>query len=381
MEFGVFIQNPVFGFKREGNPDYEHQVIMRELELVQAADRAGFKYVWITEHHFLDEYSHLSANDVVAGYLAHATERIHIGSGIFNPLPQVNHPAKVAERVAMLDHLTDRRFEFGTGRGAGSHEILGFLAKDGVTDTTTTKEIWEETIPEFAKMWMNEEYPGFDGKWGSLPPRKILPKPYGTGHPAMWYAAGNTSSYEMAARKGLGVLGFSVGQISELEPVLKAYKAAIVNAEPVGAFVNDNVMVTATAFVAEDGGDAFQNALDSDMEYLQSNVFRYHDTFPHPPEVPNWPDLIPKNTPEALEYQIQGGLIVGDPDQAVDQCRAWESAGADQLVFGVGMATREQDLETIRLMGEHVIPKIDTDPVHRTSRFRDAAAAAAGAAG
>jgi alkanesulfonate monooxygenase SsuD/methylene tetrahydromethanopterin reductase-like flavin-dependent oxidoreductase (luciferase family) len=372
MEFGVFIQNPVFGFKREGNPNYEHEVIMRELELVQAADRAGFKYVWITEHHFLDEYSHLSANDVVAGYLAHATERIHIGSGIFNPLPQVNHPAKVAERAAMLDHLTDRRFEFGTGRGAGSHEILGFLARDGVTDTTVTKEIWEETIPEFAKMWMNEEYPGFDGKWWSLPPRKILPKPYGKGHPAMWYAAGTTSSYEMAARKGLGVLGFSVGQISELEPVLKAYKDTIVNAEPVGAFVNDNVMVTATAFVAEDGGEAFQNALDSDMEYLQSNVFRYHDTFPHPPEVPNWPELIPKNTPEALEWQIQGGLNVGDPDQAVDQCRAWESAGADQLVFGVGMATREQDLETIRLMGEHVIPKIDTDPVHRTTRFRDA---------
>src|SRR4051812_12073266 len=159
MEFGVFIQNPVFGFKREGNPDYEHEVIMRELELVQAADRAGFKYVWITEHHFLDEYSHLSANDVMAGYLAHATERIHIGSGIFNPLPQVNHPAKVAERVATLDHITNRRFEFGTGRGAGSHEILGFLAKDGVTDTTTTREIWEETIPEFAKMWLNEEYP------------------------------------------------------------------------------------------------------------------------------------------------------------------------------------------------------------------------------
>ena len=27
----------------------------------------------------------------------------------------------------MLDHLSDGRFEFGTGRGAGSHEILGFL--------------------------------------------------------------------------------------------------------------------------------------------------------------------------------------------------------------------------------------------------------------
>jgi alkanesulfonate monooxygenase SsuD/methylene tetrahydromethanopterin reductase-like flavin-dependent oxidoreductase (luciferase family) len=372
MEFGIFIQNFVPEFRRKDNPNHEHEVIMHEVELVKAADRAGFKYVWLTEHHFLDEYSHLSANDVLCGYLADATERIHIGSGIFNPLPQVNHPAKVAERVAMLDHISNRRFEFGTGRGAGSHEILGFLAKDGVTDTAITKEIWEETIPEFAKMWLNEEYPGFEGKWWTLPPRKILPKPYGKGHPAMWYAAGNTSSYEMAARKGLGVLGFSVGQISELEPVLKAYKDTIGDAEPVGAFVNDNVMVTSAAFVNEDGDQAFQDALGSAMTYLQSNVFRYHDTFPHPPEVPFWPELIPDNSPEGLQWQIDGGLIVGDPDEALEQCRAWEAAGADQLSFGMGSGTFEQDLETIRLLGEHVIPKIDTDPVHRTTRFRDA---------
>ena len=98
---------------------------------------------------------------------------------------------------------------------------------------------------------LNDEYPGYEGKFWSLPPRKILPKPYGPGHPAMWYAAGNTSSYAMAARKGLGVLGFSVGAIEELEPVLAAYKRDIVNAEPIGAFVNDNLMVTTGAFVAE----------------------------------------------------------------------------------------------------------------------------------
>ena len=83
--------------------------------------------MWVTEHHFLDEYSHLSANDVFLGYLAHATERIHLGSGIFNPLPQVNHPAKVAERSRCSTTSPSGRFEFGTGRGAGSHEILGFL--------------------------------------------------------------------------------------------------------------------------------------------------------------------------------------------------------------------------------------------------------------
>ena len=37
-----------------------------------AADAAGFKYIWISEHHFLDEYSHISANDVFLGALADA---------------------------------------------------------------------------------------------------------------------------------------------------------------------------------------------------------------------------------------------------------------------------------------------------------------------
>ncbi|MXZ78779.1 MAG: LLM class flavin-dependent oxidoreductase [Acidimicrobiia bacterium] len=375
MEFGVFIQGYVPQFRREGDPEAEHKALMEELELVIAADKAGFKYVWLTEHHFLDEYSHLSANDAVAGYLANATERIHIGSGIFNPLPQVNHPAKVAERVAMLDHLTGGRFEFGTGRGAGSHEILGFLHREGITDTSHTKEIWEDVIGEFAKMWTQDTYEGYEGKFWSLPPRKVLPKPWGKGHPAMWYAAGNTTSYAMAARKGLGVLGFSVGELAELAPVLEAYKKEIVNAEPVGSFVNDNIMVTSGAFVAETTEEAVDAIMRSSMTYLQSNVFRYHDTFPRPEWVPPWPQTIPMPPIEEAQTMIgQPGAVMGNPDQALKGAQAWADAGADQLVFGLGSAERADDLKMIELMGEHVIPKIDTDPVHRTTRLREAAA-------
>ena len=380
MEFGIFTQTYVPGFRQAVDPDAEHHAIQHDIELAKAADKAGFKYVWVTEHHFLHEYSHMSANDTYTGYLACCTDRIHIGSGIFNPLAMVNHPVKVAERVAMLDHLSDGRFEFGTGRGAGSHEIIGFLQQAvelsaGSKDLSITKEIWEETIGEFPKMWMQDTYEGHEGKWWSLPPRKVLPKPWKKPHPAMWYAAGNTTSYAMAARKGLGVLGFSVGNIEELEPVLAAYKKEIVNAEPVGAFVNDNVMVTSAAFVTNDHDSAVRSAVNSRMNYLQSNVFRYHDTFPHPAEVPYWPDLIPDYTEETIEYLSSTGAVVcGDPDEALEQCRRWEAAGCDQLVFGSGMATLEEQLETIRIFGEYIIPKIDTDPVHRTTRFREEAA-------
>jgi alkanesulfonate monooxygenase SsuD/methylene tetrahydromethanopterin reductase-like flavin-dependent oxidoreductase (luciferase family) len=376
VEFGLFIQGYNPEFRRGNDPNAEHRVFLDEIAAVQAADQAGFKYVWLTEHHFLDEYSHLSANDVVAGYLAHATNRIHIGSGIFNPLPQVNHPAKVAERVAMLDHLSEGRFEFGTGRGAGSHEILGFLHREGVTDTNATKDIWEDVIAEFPKMWLQDTYEGYEGKYWSLPPRKILPKPYKKPHPAMWYAAGNVTSYAMAARRGLGVLGFSVGSVDELAPVLDAYKREIVNAEPVGAFVNDNIMVTSGAYVAEDRDEAVRSIVSSRPTYLSSNVFRYHDTFPRPDGVPPWPELLPDIDEEMARAAIGApGSVIGTPDDALKGCQDWESAGADQLVFGIGPAPLEDTLRTIRLVGEHVIPKIDTDPVHRTTRFRDAAVA------
>jgi alkanesulfonate monooxygenase SsuD/methylene tetrahydromethanopterin reductase-like flavin-dependent oxidoreductase (luciferase family) len=126
VELGIFIQGYLPPSRRLSTPDAEHWVLMRELEIAVAADRAGIKYIWASEHHFLDEYSHLSANDVVLGYLAHATERAHIGSGIFNPLPQVNHPAKVAERVAMLDHLSGGRSSSGPAAGQAAMRSLAF---------------------------------------------------------------------------------------------------------------------------------------------------------------------------------------------------------------------------------------------------------------
>ena len=111
MEFGLFNSACVLP-QFDGD---EHRRIMDEVAVVRAADRVGFKYTWATEHHFLTEYSHLSANEVFLGYLAAATERIHLGSGIFNITPPVNHPARVA----------------GAGRAARPPQRRPFRVRDG----------------------------------------------------------------------------------------------------------------------------------------------------------------------------------------------------------------------------------------------------------
>jgi alkanesulfonate monooxygenase SsuD/methylene tetrahydromethanopterin reductase-like flavin-dependent oxidoreductase (luciferase family) len=198
MEFGIFNSLYLPHQLRERDPDHaEHNRLMDEVTWVKAADRAGFKYTWATEHHFLDEYSHLSANESFLAYCAAVTERIHLGTGIFNITPPVNHPARVAERVAMIDHLSGGRFEFGMGRGSSTTEQQGF----GIEDPELTKEMFDEVIVQFKRMWRETDY-SYDGRFFSMPRRNVLPKPYTLPHPPMWVAAGSPSTFEKAARIG-----------------------------------------------------------------------------------------------------------------------------------------------------------------------------------
>jgi alkanesulfonate monooxygenase SsuD/methylene tetrahydromethanopterin reductase-like flavin-dependent oxidoreductase (luciferase family) len=286
VEFGLFLQGYLPGAAAH-DPASEHAMFGREVDLVQRADQTNWKYVWFSEHHSLTEYSHLSASDVFMGYLAHATDRIHLGSGIFNLSPRVNHPVRNAERAAMLDHLTEGRFELGTGRGAGSHEVATF----NIHDTSSTKSEWDEVIWQLRRMWESEDYT-FQGQHFQVDkPHNILPKPYRGMHPPIWVACGNPPTFEKAGRLGIGALGFNFSPITEMQPMIDSYKKGIAECEqPVGRYINDNVMLTNAVLCFEDGERAREIATRPSRFYLYSLVCLYHDTFPKPDWAPVWPE-------------------------------------------------------------------------------------------
>jgi len=379
MEFGIFSGFHTPRQLWEDAPDpqaVQHRRIMEEVEYTKAADRAGFKYAWATEHHFLTEYSHLSANESYLAYLAGVTERIHLGSGIFNITPPVNHPARVAERVAMIDHLSEGRFEFGVGRGSSSTEQRGF----GIEDPELTKQMADEVLPEFKRMWSDNEY-RFDGQFFTMPPRNLLPKPYSDPHPPIWVAAGNPSTFEKAARLGIGVLCFTMGTPDDLKPLIEIYKKTIDHAEPVGEFVNDNVMITSQMLCLEDGQRARQIHAGMGTSFQNSLVFHYLDTFPKPPGIPDWPALIPEPTLEELETRIRvGSAVTGTPEECERALEGYVATGADQIVFGQLSSTMPIDvaLESVETFGKHLLPRFDTDPEHSTTRQREAYVAARG---
>ena len=372
MEFGIFnsLFTPYQALNGRDAAEVQHERLMNEVEWTAAADRAGFKYTWATEHHFLTQYSHLSANEIFLPFVAARTERIHLGTGIFNITPPVNHPARIAERVAMLDHLSGGRFEFGVGRGSSSTEQQGF----GIQDPELTKEMADETLGQFKYMWREGLY-SYDGKFFSMPPRNVLPKPYSDPHPPIWVAAGNPSTFEKAAKMGIGVLCFTTGSPEMLAPLVETYKTTIEKAEPVGEYVNNNVMVTSQMLCLEDGQKARDISCNMTSGYQNSLVFHYLDTFPKPPGIPDYPDLIPEPTPEDLEKNIGAGLVCsGTPEEVARAVKGYADIGADQLVFGQLSTTMpiEIALESVETFGKHVLPEYDKDPVHNTQKQREA---------
>ena len=207
-------------------------------------------------------------------------------------------------------------------------------------------------------------------------PHNILPKPYGVGHPPIWVACGSPSTFGKAGSLGIGALGFNFSPIDEMRPQIEAYKAGIAECtEPVGQFVNDNVMITNAVICMEDGDRAREIMTREASGYLYSLVCLYHDTFPVPEGAIVWPEAPRQLDRATVDLAIEyGGVLCGTPDEVNEQLAQYADVGVDQLVFGLpNNLEHDEAMECIELFGDKVIPNWDPDPVHRTTRMRPTA--------
>src|ERR671939_2055266 len=145
MRFGIFYehQNP-----RPWDEGAHEKLLRDALDQIELADRVGFDYVWEVEHHFLEEYSHSSASEVFLAAASQRTRRIRLGFGIVAIPPGYQHPARVAEKVAMLDLVSGGRCDFGTGETSSGAELGGF----GV-ERDTKRAQWEEALDVITRMF------------------------------------------------------------------------------------------------------------------------------------------------------------------------------------------------------------------------------------
>ncbi|MCI0887884.1 MAG: LLM class flavin-dependent oxidoreductase [Chloroflexi bacterium] len=390
-------QRPFQGTEIDWNTLYKET-----LEQCELADQIGFDNLWFVEHHFLTGFSGSPCPEVLMGALSQITKQIRIGFGV-SILPHA-HPVRIAERVAMVDQLTNGRVEFGTGR-SNAYEQMGL----GV-DPRDTRAMWEESISMLPQIWQSDEF-SWEGKYWSVPPRRVLPKPFQKPHPRMYLACTQTESFRLAAEKGIGVLSSASYATSILAEHVKVYKENIKNAKPVGAFVTNFWGNNVHAYCGTDNDEARTLAADSmkaffgpDKPYIAGRIGAYEELLEAWGGVPDhlkadfgrWirqSDEAHKEQAEQAGISLDSGpgaaraaiagldantladrgvIVAGDPDSCIKAIQMYEEIGVDQVMMIMQTETipHEKVMSSIELFGKEVFPRI-----------RDAAMAKAEVAG
>ncbi len=354
MQFGLLyeIQVPKPWHARSEYDAYQ-QVVMQ----VQLAEALGFASCWTVEHHFLSEYSHCSAPEVLYGYLAAKTSRIRLGHGVtLLPFPY-NHPIRIAERVATLDLLSNGRVEFGTGRSGTLIELEGF----GIPPEETRAR-WEEALEMLPQMWMQETF-AYQGTYFQIPERTIVPKPLQKPHPPLWMAATSSESHEIAGSKGIGVLSLTTLLTPEdIVARIRRYREALQDAKPVGGALNGRVAILQLVHCAPTMAEARQNA-EAAIMWFHEQVFAFTRPF------------LRDDVPASYRYlqgfqrvdtrkitfdylQENAMIVVGDPPYCIERLKPYAAAGVDLVLCLMQLYNipHTKVLASIKLFGEHVMP-------------------------
>ena len=354
MKIGLFyeLQTP-----RPWDAESEHSVIQEALQQIELADEIGIDYVWAVEHHFLEEYCHCSAPEVFLAAASQRTKRIRLGHGIVLAAPQVNHPARIAERIATLDHVSNGRVEFGTGEGPSDLELDGFhLSRD------EKNAAWREGLSAVVGMMTEDVFPGVDGRFVQVPRRSVVPKPYQRPHPPLWVACNRMEKIIEAARLGLGALNFSFGVKPELAARYASayYNRLAAGIEPIGKAVNPNLAVV-TGFACT-RSTAEANEAFKAMKFFMHAINYY---FEPGREMPDRLDLRATfgdgSQVANVDHADPASLgIFGDPELVSRELLTYEESGVDQviLVAQAGGYPHEQIMSSLRLFGSEVLPAI-----------------------
>jgi alkanesulfonate monooxygenase SsuD/methylene tetrahydromethanopterin reductase-like flavin-dependent oxidoreductase (luciferase family) len=336
MKFGIFYELQLPRPWEEGD---ELRLYQNALTQLETADRLGYDHAWVVEHHFLEEYSHSPAPESFLAAASQRTKNIRLGHGIFQLT--TNHPARVAERVAVF------------GR-----------------DMETKREVFEEAVaaifPMFTKVGTEHH-----GKYFDIPLRNVVPKPVQKPHPPLWMACSQLPTIERAGENGFGALGFQFVSADAAHAWVHAYYNAITKRlkKLADYEINPNMALVSFFMCAKtdeeararaDGATFFQFAL----RFYGASQNRQR---PDPGTVNMWDEYNKwkRDNPEAQEAALRGGLI-GSPETIRKKLRRFRSSHIDQVILlnQAGKNSHEHICDSLELFAREVMPEFREDPEH-----------------
>ena len=309
------------------------RVYAETLDQIRLVDQWGLDLVWFTEHHFLED-GHLPNFVPVAGAVAAITERVRISTDIL--LAPFAHPVRLAEDMAVLDHLSGGRMELGIGMGYAAHEFAGF----GIPQKNRVS-MTEELIDILRLAWAGERF-SYHGRRYHFDDLLVSPQPIQVGGPPLWIAGMSRNAALRAANFDTNLLPQGPRDI-----VLDPWRATL---RSTGRDSDDyRVGLIRSVFVTDDAERDWARLKQAER-YRMSVYAQFNETTPdHLPALQDPKSSIPQ------------GWLIGDEDHCVRVLVDYltEFGITDLVTWGAapGMAPSLMN-ESLERFAKNVVPRV-----------------------
>lgn len=388
MKFGLFF-NPVIP-KHSGQgdwgPDQERRAFLEMIEQIRFADSLGLEYVFLGEHHFMPEYAHNSAPEVLLGALAMSTSNIRLGTGIIHS--SHNDPVRTAERIATIDQLSGGRVEFGFGGGTDAEvaPLLRPAFRERRREAASASAQVSVDILASPGTWA-----GVDNDFFSYQSANVVPKSYQRPHPPLWTSTMLPGQTAGVAKRGLGVLMLSGGGMESVAKDVEDYWVTLRSGEvkPVGCGVNPAVFVFANGIVAATDEEA-EARVRPGLELFGFGltggaIFGVNDPNHHlydafldfkagrrdiRQDAPLPEAIKPMMLEMGAHFADLPMTIMGGPEKVLDYVRSLEATNADAMLLRYDFAVKhEHAMESLELFAKQVMPEFrEREAEHQTWR-------------
>jgi probable LLM family oxidoreductase len=336
-------QDPTFGLDTfgdvsagsDGAPVSQAETIRQVVAEAELADTVGLDFFGVGEHHRPDFA--VSAPDVVLAAIAGRTDRIRLGTSV--TVLSSDDPIRVFQRFATLDAVSGGRAEVTLGRGSftESFPLFGLSLDDYEVLFSEKLDLFAQLLKEEPVTWEGTVRPPVEG---------IEAFPRTEDGLAAWIGVGGTpESVVRAASYGLPlVLAVIGGSPEQFVPLVDLYHRALEHyghpSLPVSMHSPGHVAAT---------DELAREQLYPHQAAAFTKIGRERGWGPY--------------TPAQFEAGAgpTGALFVGSPE-TVAQKVAWamRTLGLSrfQMKYAVGSLPHEERMESIRLFGTEVVPRV-----------------------
>ncbi len=342
------------------NPDRDHgvsdyDVYKKDLAIAMRAESLGFESVWGVEHHFTDYTMNPDVPQFLAAVGA-ACKTVKLGTMVV-VLPW-NDPMRVAEKIAMLDCMTDGRVIFGIGRGLARVEFEGMRV-----DMNESRERFVESA-EAVLAGLEQGYVEYDGKYIKQPKARVRPEPFKSFRNRSYAAAISPESSRIMAKLGVGILIIPQKPWEEHAAELAEYNELFKQMQGVPA---PRPMITGWVACDRDAGKAKDMAYRYIVGYWRSVVKHYEMQSDHFARTKGY-EYYKVLTETAAEVGVDGMAeffmslqVWGTPDQCLEKIKdihARTDCSAFMGIFSYAGMPEEIANANIELFAKAVMPEL-----------------------